>query len=179
MTSFLLDFLPLLAFYGAFWLGGIYVATIAGIIASAASIAWALGRGHTVRPMVWVSFVLVLVFGGATLVLHDELFIKLKPTVLYACFALTLFLMPRLFNKNPLEMLLGKEIALPPMLWRRMNDSWAIFFVVLGVLNLVIAYQFDTTVWATFKVFGTLALMVIFVVIQGIVISPWMKSSKD
>lgn len=179
MNAFLMDFLPLLAFYAAFWLGGIYVATTAGIVVSAMTIAWALGRKHPVRPMAWVSFVLVLVFGGATLVLHDETFIKLKPTVLYAIFALTLFLMPRLFGKNPIELLLGKELTLPQTIWKRMNDAWAAFFVVLGSLNLIIAYQFDTTVWATFKVFGTLVLMVIFVVIQGIMISPWLRQSDQ
>jgi intracellular septation protein len=179
MTSFLLDFLPLLAFYAAFWFGGIYVATTAGIVASAMTIAWALGRGHKVRPMVWVSFVLVVVFGGATLVLHDELFIKLKPTVLYACFCLALLIMPRVFKKNPLQLLLNRELKLPEIVWQRMNDSWAGFFAVLALLNIIIAYQFDTATWATFKVFGTLVLMVIFVIIQGVWLAPWLKRPEE
>jgi intracellular septation protein len=179
MTTFLLDFLPLLAFYAAFWLGGIYVATGVGILASAISIAWALGRRHPVRPMAWISFGLILVFGGATLVLHDETFIKWKPTVLYWLFAVVLALGPRLMGKNPIAMLLGKEMQLSESIWAKVNDSWAIFFAFLGVINLLIAYNFDTTTWATFKVFGTMAMMFLFVIVQGIFLAPHMQSGKD
>jgi len=179
MTTFLLDFLPLLAFYGAFWLGGIYVATGVGILASAMSIAWALGRRHPVRPMAWISFGLILVFGGATLVLHDETFIKLKPTVLYWLFTSVLGLGPRIMGKNPIAMLLGKELQLSDAIWAKVNDSWAVFFFVLGLLNLFIAYNFDTTTWATFKVFGTMAMMFVFVIVQGILLAPHMQGNKD
>jgi len=178
MTTFLLDFLPLLAFYGAFWFGGIYVATGAGILASAMSIAWALGRRHPIRPMAWISFALIVVFGGATLVLHDEMFIKWKPTVLYWLFAAVLALGPRLMGKNPIAMLLGKELQLTEAVWAKVNTSWAVFFGVLGVLNLAIAYNFDTATWATFKVFGTIALMVVFVIVQGVFLAPHLQGEK-
>jgi intracellular septation protein len=178
MTTFLLDFLPLLAFYGAFWLGGIYVATGVGILASAMSIAWALGRRHPIRPMAWISFGLIVVFGGATLILHDETFIKWKPTVLYWLFASVLWIGPRLLGKNPIAMLLGKELHLSEAIWTKVNNSWAVLFSLLGVLNLVIAYNFDTTTWATFKVFGTMAIMVVFLIVQGIFLAPHMQNEK-
>jgi intracellular septation protein len=179
MTTFFIDFLPLLAFYGAFWLGGIYIATGVGILTSAMSIAWALGRRHPIRPMAWISFALIVVFGGATLILHDETFIKWKPTVLYWLFATVLILGPRLMGKNPIAMLLGKELELSESIWAKVNNSWAFFFAGLGVMNLVIAYNFDTTTWATFKVFGTMAMILVFVIIQGIFLAPHMKNGKE
>lgn len=171
MNALLIDFLPLLAFYAALWLGGIYVATAAGIIASAGGIAWTLWRRQPVRPMAWISFGLIVVLGSATLILHDERFIKWKPTVLYWLFTLILTLAPRLAGRNPIQLLLAREMRLPDRVWGRLNDSWAAFFAVLGGLNLYIALHFSTKVWATFKVFGTLGLMLIFVVAQGLVLS--------
>ena len=165
-----LDFLPLLAFYGVLMAKGIYAATVAGIIASAAAIGYTLGLRQTVRPMTWVSFALIVVFGGATLLFHDDTFIKVKPTVLYWLFALVLALAPRLAGRNFIRSMLERELRLPDPVWRRLNDAWAAFFAVLGALNLAIAAQFSTTVWATFKVFGTMALMFIFVLVQGVLL---------
>ena len=180
MNPMLLDFLPLLAFYAAFYVGGIYAATTTGMVASAASIAWMLARRQPVRPMAWVSFALIVVFGGATLWLHDESFIKWKPTILYWIFAVVLALAPRLAGRNPIRALLGKELALPDALWSKVNDSWAMFFAVLGATNLYIANHFSTAVWAAFKVFGTLGLMLLFVVVQGVVLSRHLPASgKD
>jgi intracellular septation protein len=179
MTVFMLDFLPLLAFYAAFWLAGIYAATAAGMAASAATIGWALARRQPVRPMAWISFALILVFGGATLLLHDETFIKWKPTVLYWLFALTLGLAPRIAGRNLIRRLLERELQLPDAVWARVSDSWAAFFAVLGGLNLYIAYHFSTPTWATFKVFGTLGLMLVFVVGQGLLLSRYHRSSDE
>jgi len=166
----LLDFLPLLAFYAVYWAAGIYAATAAGIAASAAAIGWTLLQRAPVRPMAWVSFGLITVFGGATLILHDETFIKVKPTVLYWLFAAVLGLAPRVAGRNFIRSLLERELRLADVIWLKVNDSWAAFFAFLGGLNLVIAFQFSTSVWATFKVFGTMALMAIFVVVQGVML---------
>ena len=179
MSALTLDFLPLLAFYAAFWLGGIYAATATGMLASAATIGWTLARRHPVRPMAWVSFVLIVVFGGATLLLHDESFIKWKPTVLYWLFTLVLALSPRLAGRNPMRLLLARELSLPDVIWARLNDSWAAFFGVLGALNLYIAYHFTTATWATFKVFGTLGLMLLFVIAQGLVLARHVQNGDE
>ncbi len=176
----LIDFLPLVAFYAAFWVGGIYAATATGMLASAATILYMLVRREPVRPMAWVSFVLIVVFGGATLWLHDESFIKWKPTILYWIFTLVLALAPRVAGRNPIQAMLGKELVLPAVIWARLNDSWAAFFALLGAANLYIAGHFSTSVWATFKVFGTLGMMVVFVLVQGVVLSRHVPaSSKD
>ncbi len=179
MNTVLLDFLPLFAFYLAFWLGGIYAATLTGMVASAATIAWMLLRRQPVRPMAWVSFGLIVVFGGATLLLHDERFIKWKPTVLYWVFMLVLGLAPRVAGRNPIRLLLSRELRLPDHVWARLNDSWAVFFGLLGLANLYIAAHYSTPVWATFKVFGTLGLMLVFVVVQGVLLSRHLQPGDD
>jgi len=179
MNPLLLDFLPLLAFYAALWARDIYAATAVGILASAGTVAYTLLRRQPVRPMAWVRFALIVVFGGATLLLHDETFIKVKPTVLYWLFALVLGLTPRVAGRNLIRSLLERELKLPDPVWLRLNDSWALFFAVLGALNLVLAYHFSTVVWATFKVFGTMALMAVFVVVQGILLQRHVQSGDE
>lgn len=179
MTSVLTDFLPLLAFYAAFWAGGIYVATGVGMAASVLSVGWLLWRRKPVRPMAWVSALLVIVLGAATLVLHDEQFIKLKPTALYWLFAVLLLGLPRLAGRNPIQGLLGGELRLPERQWRHLNDAWGVFFAALGGLNLYVANHYPTATWATFKVFGTLGLMLVFVVLQGIVLAPHLQQDES
>lgn len=179
MNTLWIDFLPLLAFYAALWARDIYAATAAGILASAATIAITLARRMPVRPMAWVSFALIVVFGGATLLLHDDTFIKWKPTVLYWLFALVLALAPRVAGRNLIRALLERELRLPDAIWRKVNDSWAAFFGVLGALNLVLAYNFSTMVWATYKVFGTMALMLVFVIAQGVMLQRHVQSGDD
>jgi intracellular septation protein len=179
MNPILLDFLPLLAFYAVLSLGGIYAATAAGIVVTAGGICYTLYRRQPVRPMAWVSFVLIAVFGGATLILHDETFIKVKPTVLYWLFALVLGLAPRLAGRNFIRSLLERELRLPEPVWLRVNDSWAAFFALLGGLNLYVAFNFSTGVWATFKVFGTMGLMFLFVVAQGLILQRHLQNGEE
>lgn len=179
MNPLWLDFLPLLAFYAALWARDIYAATAVGILASAATLVYTLARKQPVRPMTWISFALIVVFGGATLLLHDETFIKVKPTVLYWLFAAALFLAPRLAGRNLIRALLERELRLPDPVWQRLNDAWALFFLLLGGLNLLLAWNFSTVVWATFKVFGTMALMLVFVVAQSVLLQRHLLDSGE
>lgn len=172
--KFLFDLFPVILFFIAFKFWGIFVATAVTIAASVVQIAWTAYRHRRVDPMLWLSFAIVVVFGGATLVLHNETFIKWKPTVLYWAFAVGLVI-AHLLGKNPIEKVMGKQMTLPPHVWRQLNIAWAIFFAVLGVLNLVIAFHFTTEVWVNFKVFGGTVLMVLFVIAQSLWLNRYLK----
>ena len=175
MNPLLLDYLPLLAFFGGYMLGGIYVGTAAGMAASTAAVAYTLIRRQPVRVMTWISFGLIVVFGGATLLFKNDIFIRVKPTVLYWLFALTLGLGPPLAGRNFIRNLLERELRLPDAVWVRLNNSWAAFFGLLGGLNLAIAFRFSQSTWVTFKVFGTIGLTLVFVVAQVLLLQRYLQ----
>ena len=134
-----------------------------------------LMRGRKVDVMLWVTFGLVVVLGGATVWFHNPTFIKWKPSVLDWAMAAALWLSQALFDKNLLQVLIGGQLELPKPVWQRLNIAWIAFFVAMGVVNLWVAYNFSTSVWATFKVFGLTALMLVFMVAQGFYISRYLK----
>jgi intracellular septation protein len=169
--KFLFDLFPLLVFFVAYSLAGIYAATAAGIAASVAQIGWLLARRRKVDAMLWVTLVIVVVFGGLTLLLHNEMFIKWKPTVLYWCFAVGLTVAELFFGRNPIRSVLEKQLTLSEHAWPWVNRSWAVFFAALGALNLYVAFNFPTDTWVRFKVLGATGLTVVFVVAQGLVLS--------
>ena len=175
----LLDFFPIVLFFAAFKLWGIYVATGVAIVATIVQIAWLKYSTGKVEPMQWLSLGIIVVFGGATILAHDETFIKWKPTVLYWLMAATLAGGLLFFRKNLLKSLMGANLVLPDHAWRAMNWSWVGFFAVMGVLNLWVAYRFDTDTWVNFKLFGGLGLMALFVVAQALYLSRYMKDTGE
>jgi intracellular septation protein len=120
-----------------------------------------------------------VLLGGATLVLQDEAFIKWKPTVLYWLFAVVLFLSNLFFKKNLIKALLEKQMALPIAVWDKLNMSWIVFFIVMGGLNIHIGFNFSIDTWVNFKLFGSVGLMLVFVVIQAIILGKYMKDPED
>lgn len=146
---------------------GVFLATVVAILATLGQILWSWLRHRSIDSMLWVSFALITVFGGATLLLQDENFIKWKPTVLYWLFALALGLGPVLFERNFIRMMMEKRLSLPDPVWARLNLGWAGFFTVMGAVNLLVAFNFSTDVWVDFKMFGTLGMMLVFIVLQG------------
>jgi intracellular septation protein len=176
--KFLFDLFPVLLFFIAFKFFDIYIATGVVIAATAAQIAWVWFRHRTVDTMLWVSLALVTFFGGATLILHDETFIKWKPTILYWIFAATLLGSARFFGRNLIYAMLEKQMQLPGWLWNRLNLAWAGFFTLMGAANLYVAFNFSTATWVNFKLFGGMGLMIAFIVIQGLVLSKYMPEEK-
>ena len=156
----------------------ILLATAVTMLATFAQIGWLLARKQTVDNMLWVSLVIIVFFGGATIYFHDEQFIKLKPTVLYWCFALVLLLSPFLVKKNLIKSMMSQQLELPDSVWTRLNFAWGGFFSVMGALNLYIAFNFPLAFWVNFKLFGFLALMIVFVVAQSIYLSRYMKETE-
>jgi intracellular septation protein len=195
----LLDFLPILLFFGTFkyteshkeWAaafagehlgflvaGGqvgvaeapVMLATVVVIVASLAQVAWLKLRGKKVDLMLWVSLVLVVVLGGLTVWLHSETFIKWKPTGLYWAMGLSFLVSQFVFGRNLLKLMLGEQLQLPEGVWHRLSLAWVAFFAAMGVLNLWVAFNFSTDTWVNFKLFGGIGLMLLFTLAQGLYI---------
>lgn len=164
----LFDFFPVVAFFVAFKLYGMFVATAVIIVASILQITayWLWKRSF--NRMHIASAILILVFGGITLTLRNELFIQWKPTVLYWLFA-AIFLASQFFGEKPIvQRIMQEAVQLEPARWRKLNMMWVVFFSVLGAINLYVVYHFDENTWVNFKLFGLLGLTLAFVLLQGI-----------
>ena len=173
------DFLPVVLFFIAYKISGIYAATLVAIITTIGQILWSWFRTKTVDTALWVSFILIVVFGGATLLFHDETFIKWKPTILYWLLSITLFVSVILFDKNWVRAAMSKHISLPENSWSILNAAWSVFFVLMGFANLYVAYQYSTDIWVNFKLFGSTAFMALFLVVQVIWLSSRSQSSGE
>jgi intracellular septation protein len=173
--KFLFDLFPVLLFFVAFKVYDIYVATAVAIAASVAQVAWLKLRGRRVEPMLWASLAIIVVFGGATLALQDETFIKWKPTVLYWLFAAVLAGGELLAGRNLIRALLGGQLELPDAAWRKLNLSWIGFFAFMGAANLAVAYNFSTDTWVNFKLFGGIGLMLLFLLGQALMLAKYVQ----
>ena len=122
---------------------------------------------------------IIIVFGGATLVLQDETFIKWKPTVLYWLFATGLLVSNVIFKKNLIQTMMEKQMALPIPVWNQLNISWIIFFVVMGLINLYVAFNFPIDTWVSFKLFGATGLMLVFIVGQILMLNKYLKDDSN
>jgi intracellular septation protein len=165
--KFLFDLLPVGLFFVAIFLWDIFVATAVAIAATVAQVAWLKLRKRKVEPMLWASLAIIVVFGGLTLYLKDKTFILWKPTVLYWLFAAILS-GAALLRRNLIRSLLSQQMQLPEPVWARLNWSWVGFFVVMGGVNLYVAFNYSEKVWASFKLFGGMGLMFLFVVAQSL-----------
>jgi intracellular septation protein len=170
----LFDVFPVLLFFVAFKLYGIFVATAVAIGASFAQIAYLVARRRKIDTMLWVSVGVITVFGGATLLFGNETFIKWKPTVLYWLFAVSLVIGATVFRKNLVRSVMGAQVSLPEEVWKRLLASWVGFFAAMGALNLYVAYNFSTDTWVNFKLFGGIGLMLVFVLLQALMLAKHM-----
>ncbi|NMM39156.1 MAG: septation protein A [Glaciimonas sp.] len=155
----------------------ILLATVVMIVVSVAQIGYLLSRGKKVDPMLWVSLLIVGIFGGATIYFHNENFIKWKPTVLYWCFGAALLGGQIFMRKNLIRSMMEQQVKLPDIIWQRLNLAWSAFFLAMGVLNLYVAFNFPTATWVNFKLFGGMGLMFAFIVAQSLFLSKYMKDS--
>jgi intracellular septation protein len=164
--KFLFDLFPVILFFAAFKLADIYVATGVAIAATFAQVGWLKLRRKRVDPMLWASLGIIVVFGGATLALREETFIKWKPTVLYWLFAAVLA-GGAIAGRNLIRVMLQAQVQMPDAVWNRLNWSWIGFFAFMGAANLFVAYSFPTDLWVNFKLFGGMGLMLLFVLGQA------------
>jgi intracellular septation protein len=168
----LIDFFPLIAFFVSFKLGGIFTATAVFIAASALQIGLQWWRTRTVKTLHWVTAVLVLVFGGATLWLHDARFIQWKLSVLMwlaaGAFLISQFVGAKPLVQRFLESVLAEHLApVSARLWSRINLAWVTFFALVGALNVFVFRNFSMDTWVNFKVFGVQVLMLLFILPQA------------
>ena len=165
----LFEFLPLILFFIAFWWQGIYVATAVAIAAAVVQFGWMKLHGKSISTMQWISLGVIVVFGGLTLVLHDDRFIRWKPTVLYWACAATLLVGRVFFNASWLQKVMPKdELALPESVWTRLTWAWIVFFSAMGCLNLYVAFNFPLDTWVNFKVFWSMGIILAFSLAQGV-----------
>ena len=182
--KFLIDFFPVLAFFIAFYVPGdreqaIYVATAAAIIASTLQMAGLWLLKHKIEKMHVITFLLILLLGGATLLLHDKTFIKWKPTAVNWLFAVV-FLGSQFIGEKPLvQRMMEQAVQMPRPVWLRLNLSWVGFFLVMGVANLYVAFNFSDAIWVNFKMFGILGLTLVFVVGQSLFMARYIEEPKN
>jgi intracellular septation protein len=206
--KFLLDFLPLLLFFGTFkfaeahkeWAaafasdhlgfivsGGavgvdeapVLLATLVVIAATLVQVGTLKLMRRKIDLMLWITLALVVVLGGATVWFHNATFIKWKPSAAFWAMGLALWVSQALFKKNLLQSMIGGELKLPDAVWSRLNLLWVSFFALMGAINLYVAFNFSTSTWATFKVFGVYSLMIVFTIGQVIYLSRYMKDEGD
>lgn len=205
--KFLFDLFPVILFFGAFkyaeshvetavtltgsvlgffgLAGGvapdqapILLATVATIVGALGQVTWVLAHRRRVDTMLWVSLGLIVVLGGLTLVLRDPTFIKWKPTALYWLFAASFLISATVFKKNLIRAMLEQQMKLPESAWAKLNMSWVIFFIVMGAINLVVAFNFPLTVWVNYKLFGGTGLMILFVIGQAVYLSKFAEEKN-
>jgi intracellular septation protein len=200
--KFLFDFFPLILFFVVYkiangneaaalaladhYLGGLVsggkiladqaptmLATVVAILATMLQVGYLLARRRKVDGMLWVSLFVIVVFGGATIYLHDDTFIKWKPTILYWVFAAALLIGQLFFGKNLMRSAMQEALPLPEAIWPRVSYIWVVFLFLLGALNLLMAfvvYRDDMAAWVNFKVFGMSAIFFVFTIGQSLVL---------
>lgn len=174
----LLDFLPIVLFFGAYKLHDIYVATAVLMAATVVQTAIIYAIDRKIATMQKATLVLILAFGALTLYLQDERFIKWKPTVLYAAIAIGLAVAVWTFKKSFLKLMLGSQLELPDRVWMRLNVAWIAYCVFMALINAYVAVFFSTEAWVDFKLWGYV-FPVAFLVGQGFYISPHLKGDDD
>lgn len=175
----LFEFIPLLVFFALYKLYDIYVATAALMVVTVVQMAFVWFRNGKLEKMHWVTLVLILVFGGFTLLFHDDSFIKWKVTVINLLFAGALLISQWGFNKPLIKQMLGKELQLPDVIWRRVNLAWAGFFALCAALNTYIAFHLPQSVWVNFKVFGLLGMTLVFTLLTVFYLYRHMPEEKE
>lgn len=174
----LIDFLPILLFFGAYKFYDIYVATGVLMLATVGQMAVIYAIDRKLLTMHKATLVLILVFGSLTLFLQDDRFIKWKPTVLYLAIALILGLAPLLAKKNLLKMMLDSQLRLSQAVWTVLNRSWVVYALFMALLNAYVAHYYSTETWVNFKLWGY-AFPLIFILGQGVYISRHMSEGDD
>ena len=170
----ILDFLPILLFFVTYKTYGIYTATAVIMAATVVQMAILYKLDGKLATLHKVTLALVLGFGALTLGFQDERFIKIKPTVLYACMALALGIALWLYKKNFLKSMLGAQMALPETVWRNLTVAWVVYSLAMAALNAYVAYFYTTEQWVNFKLWGY-AFPLVFILAQGVYIAKYLQ----
>lgn len=166
--KFLYDYLPIICFFVAYKFYGIYTATAITMAAALLQVGFYWLKYRRFEKMHLITLVMILLMGGATLISHNDIFIKWKPSIIYWIFAVLLLGSQVVGSKRPLiSRLLSDQVQLPMKVWRNINVSWGLFFAIMGVANVYVVYYYDTNTWVNFKLFGTLGSTIVFCIAQA------------
>jgi intracellular septation protein len=176
--KFLFDFFPLLLFFAAFKIYDIYVATAVAIVASFVQTGYFWAKHRRFETTHLITLGLVVVFGGATLIFHNEEFIKWKFSIVNWMFGVVFLFTQVVGNKPLVKRMLESQVSLPDHAWRRLNMSWVVYFMLLGFANLYVMHNYDTDTWVEFKTFGNLAMTGLLVIGQGFYLYRHMKQAQ-
>jgi len=163
----LFDFFPIVLFFIVYKLCDIYTATAAAMVASVSQVFFYRLKFQKYDKMHLISLAIIVVLGGATLFFHNSVFIKWKPTGIYWLSALIFFGSSFIGSKPVIQKMMEANVQLSNKIWLRLNMAWSLFFVIMGTLNLYVAYNYDTDTWVNFKLFGGVGLTLLFVLIQA------------
>ena len=173
----LIDFFPILLFFGAYKMFNIYTATGVLMAATVLQMGLIYAIDRKLQAMHKITLVLILLFGTLTLVLQDDRFIKWKPTVLYGAMSIALAVALWAMKKNFLKMLLGSQLELPDAVWMRLNVAWIVYCAFMSAINAYVVLQFSTEAWVDFKLWGY-AFPLVFLVAQGFYIVLYLKRDE-
>ncbi len=162
----LFEFFPIILFFIAYKFYDIYVATAVVIVSTILQVTYIWFKHRKVGTMQLITLGLVVVMGGATLYLQDEQFIKWKFSIIEWLFGSAFLGSQFIGKKTFIEKMMGSNLTLPDIIWRRLNLSWASFFISVGFINVFVMYNYNTDDWVTFKTFIAPALMLVFMVVQ-------------
>lgn len=177
--KFLFDFFPIVLFFIAYKADGIYTATAVAIAASFLQVAlyWLKHRRFENNHL--ITLALLVVFGGLTLFLQDETFIKWKPSVINWLFGIVFLGSQFIGKKTIVQRMMGATITLPETVWPRLNLAWAVFFIALGFANLYVMSVYDTDTWVNFKLFGMMGLTIVFLIGQGFYLARYLQDEPQ
>jgi intracellular septation protein len=166
--DFLIDLVPALPFLlVAFNVIDMFMATKLAMGAAVLQLVASRLRYGRIKRMHAITFAAIIVFGTVTLLLKDDYFIKIKPTVLNWGFALVFLGAPLFFRKNLLRLMLGDKLSMPDFAWSRLNLLWVAYFFAIGAANLYVANTMSAEAWGKFRVFGMYGALLVFMVLQG------------
>ena len=175
----LIEFIPIILFFIAYKVYDIYVATAVVMVATIIQITYAWFKHRKIESMQWITLALVVVMGGATLYFQDEQFIKWKFSIIEWLFGLAFLGSQFIGKKTFIERMMSANLTLPSLIWKRLNLSWASFFISIGFLNVYVMYNYDTDDWVSFKTFVAPGLMVVFMVVQMIFLYKYVPETEE
>lgn len=189
----LLEFLPLVLFFGAYQMNGesvtigSYSHTFDGIFSATAVlmvssvIVWLLASAisrHNDRRLMWMA-IAVAVFGAATLILRDQRFIQWKPTVFNWVLAVVFLGSQFVGERNLLERLLGNQLSVTRRVWTQLNALWIGNFVLVGALNLYVAYQYEEAFWVSYKLYSSIGFTLTVMLLTILIVAPHLREQSD
>lgn len=159
-----IDFIPIAAFVAVYFITrDIFISTGVLMAGLALQIVYEYLVHKKVEKKTWIVFWIVMLFGGATLLFRNELFIQWKPTVVNWFFASALITSHFIGTQNLLEKFLGSQLDLPAHVWRNLNLGWALGFFIAGLLNLFVAFSFSLDIWVTYKLVGGFIITIVYI----------------